>query len=102
MNGPDNSELYLRNRRHPQKHVQRRPELSLGFNPGLAVYIFPNVCSTISFGLGGIEYTKIKQKDADGNEIGQRTASKMRFRLNLLNIRIGVTVHLWNKKANKA
>ena len=48
------------------------------------------------------EYTKIKQKDADGNEIGQRTASKMRFRLNLLNIRIGVTVHLWNKKANKA
>ena len=40
--------------------------------------------------------------DADGNEIGQRTASKMRFRLNLLNIRIGVTVHLWNKKANKA
>ena len=77
-------------------------KLSLGFNPGLAVYIFPNVCSTISFGLGGIEYTKIKQKDADGNEIGQRTASKMRFRLNLLNIRIGVTVHLWNKKANKA
>ena len=76
--------------------------LSLGFNPGQAVYIFPNVCSTISFGLGGIEYTKIKQKDANGNEIGQRTASKMRFRLNLLNIRIGVTVHLWNKKANKA
>lgn len=77
-------------------------KLSLGFNPGLAVYIFPNVCSTVSFGLGGIEYTKIKQKDADGNEIGQRTASKMRFRLNLLNIRIGLTVHLWNKKAAKA
>ena len=44
----------------------------------------------------------MKGNDADGNEIGQRTASKMRFRLNLLNIRIGVTVHLWNKKANKA
>ena len=40
-------------------------KLSLGFNPGLAVYIFPNVCSTVSFGLGGIEYTKIKQKDAN-------------------------------------
>ena len=25
-------------------------KLSLGFNPGLAVYIFPNVCSTVSFG----------------------------------------------------
>ena len=77
-------------------------QLSLGFNPGLAVYIFPNVCSTVSFGLGGIEYSKIKQKDEAGNVIGSRTASKMRFRLNLLNIRIGVTVHLWNKKANKA
>lgn len=77
-------------------------QIALGFNPGLAVYIFPNVCSTISFGLGGIEYTKIKQKDEAGNVVGERTASKMRFRLNLLNIRVGMTVHLWNKKANKA
>ena len=77
-------------------------QLSLGFNPGMAVYILPNVCSTISFGLGGLEYSKIKQKDEAGNIIGTRTASKMRFRLNLLNIHIGVTVHLWNKKANKA
>lgn len=77
-------------------------KLSLGFNPGLAVYIFPNVCSTVSFGLGGIEYTKIRQKDDEGNLIGQRTASKMRFRLNLLNIRIGVNIHLWNKKSGKA
>lgn len=77
-------------------------KLSLGFNPGLAVYIFPNVCSTVSFGLGGIEYTKIRQKDEAGNLIGQRTASKMRFRLNLLNIRIGVNIHLWNKKSGKA
>ncbi len=77
-------------------------QLSLGFNPGMAVYIFPNVCGTVSFGLGGLEYSKIKQKDDAGNVIGTRTASKMRFRLNLLNIHIGVTVHLWNKKANKA
>ncbi|MDE5706910.1 MAG: hypothetical protein K2H69_01875, partial [Alistipes sp.] len=77
-------------------------KLSLGFNPGLAVYIFPNVCSSVSFGLGGIEYTKIRQKDDAGNLIGQRTASKMRFRLNLLNIRIGVNIHLWNKKSGKA
>lgn len=79
----------------------RQLRLSLGFNPGLAVYILPNVCSTISFGLGGIEYAKITQKDDAGNSIGSRTASRMRFRVNLLDINIGMTIHLWNKKASR-
>ena len=70
---------------------------SFSFNPGAAVYIFPNVCATLSFGLGGIQYTRVTQKDPDGNKIGSRTASKMRFRLNLAAINIGMTVHLWNK-----
>ncbi len=69
-------------------------QCKLDFNPGLAVYVFPNVCTTISFGLGGIQYTKTTQKDPEGNVIGSRSASKMRFRLNLLNIRIGFNVHL--------
>ena len=41
-----------------------------------------------------IEYTKIKQTDDQGNVIGQREAAKMRFRLNLLNIRIGLNILL--------
>lgn len=69
-------------------------QCKLDFNPGLAVYIFPNVCTTISFGLGGLQYTKITQKDPEGNVIGSRSASKMRFRLNLLNIRVGFNVYL--------
>ena len=58
---------------------------------------FPNVCGTLSFGLGGFQYSKIDQTDQDG-KTGSRTASKMRFRLNLANINVGMTVHLWNKK----
>lgn len=73
-------------------------QAKFSFNPGAAVYIFPNVCATLSFGLGGIQYTHVSQKDAEGNKIGSRTASKMRFRLNLAAINIGMTVHLWNKK----
>lgn len=73
-------------------------QVKLSFNPGAAVYIFPNVCATISFGLGGIQYTKVKQKDAQGNEIGTRDASKMKFKLNIAAINIGMTVHLWDKK----
>lgn len=68
------------------------------FNPGAAVYIFPNVCATLSFGLGGVQYTHVTQKDAEGNKVGSRTASNMRFQLNLAAINIGMTVHLWDRK----
>ena len=75
-----------------------KTQVKLAFNPGAAVYIFPNVCATISFGLGGIQYTSITQKDADGNKIGSRKASNMRFRLNIAAINFGMTIHLWDKK----
>ncbi|MEG0498750.1 MAG: hypothetical protein RR522_02600 [Alistipes sp.] len=70
----------------------------LSFNPGMAVYIFPNVCATVSIGLGGIQYASVKQHDADGKEIGSRSSSKMRFRVNIIDINFGVVVHFWDKK----
>lgn len=73
-------------------------QLKLAFNPGAAVYIFPNVCATLSFGLGGIQYTSVTQKDDAGNKIGTRKASNMRFRLNVAAINFGMTIHLWDKK----
>ncbi len=70
----------------------------LNFSPGLAVYVFPNVCATVSVGLGGLQYNSIKQRDAAGEVTGSRWNSKMRFRVNIADIRIGVNVHLWNNK----
>lgn len=72
--------------------------IKLNFNPGLAVYIFPNVCGTVSFGLGGIQYNRISQSDETGAFTGLRQTSKMQFKLNLTDIRVGMTIHLWNKK----
>lgn len=72
--------------------------VKLAFNPGAAVYIFPNVCATLSFGLGGIQYASVTQRDEDGNKIGTRKASNMRFRLNIAAINFGMTIHLWDKK----
>ena len=71
--------------------------VKLWFNPGLAVYMFPNVCATISFGMGGFKYTSVKQYDKDGNLTGTRDTSKLRFRLNLADIKFGLNIHLWNK-----
>lgn len=73
-------------------------QVKLMFNPGAAVYIFPNVCATLSFGLGGIQYTSVTQKDENGNKIGSRKASNMKFKLNIAAINIGMTIHLWDKK----
>lgn len=73
-------------------------KVRLSFNPGLAVYLFPNVCATVSFGLGGLQYSHTKQFDADHNYTGGRDFSKLKFRLNITEINIGVNVHLWSKK----
>lgn len=72
--------------------------IKLNFNPGLAVYVFPNVCATISVGLGGLQYNSTKQRNAAGEVTGSRWTSQLRARLNVADIRIGVNVHLWNNK----
>lgn len=82
----------------PNRTYSDNTQVKLSFNPGAAVYIFPNVCATISFGLGGIQYSSVTQKDADGNKVGSRKASNMRFRLNIAAINFGMTIHLWDKK----
>lgn len=74
--------------------------IKVWFNPGLAVYMFPNVCATISFGMGGFKYTSVKQFDEEGVQTGERTSSKLRFRLNLADIHFGLNIHLWGKNKN--
>lgn len=75
--------------------------VKLWFNPGLAVYMFPNVCATISFGMGGFKYTSVKQFDEQGKQSGSRDFSKLRFRLNLADIHFGLNIHLWAKNKKK-
>ena len=83
---------------NPNRTYSDNTQVKLSFNPGAAVYIFPNVCATLSFGLGGIQYNSVTQTDADGNKVGSRKASNMRFRLNIAAINFGMTIHLWDKK----
>lgn len=93
------NKLGFRSNDDPMKFTDtRNSTVKVWFNPGVAVYMFPNVCATLSFGMGGFKYTTIKQYDADGVQTGSRTISKLRFRLNLADIHFGVNVHLWSKK----
>ena len=79
-------------------NVSTTYKCKFSFTPGVAAYIFPNVCASVSFGMGGLQYTHIRQEDLKGNYTGERNFSKLRFRLNLTDINIGVCIHLWSKK----
>jgi hypothetical protein len=72
----------------------------LNLNPGLAVYVFPEVCVTVTVGIGSLYYNNIRQYNAVGIETGRRDHSALKFKLNIADIQIGVVAHLWNKKKN--
>lgn len=69
----------------------------LNFNPGLAVYVFPQVCVTVTVGIGGLRYNQVRQLDAYGVETGRRDYSALKFKFNVADIQIGIVAHLWNK-----
>lgn len=66
-------------------------QLHFGINPGIAISVMPNVGAEISFGVAGFTYNWEKQKKSSG-ETGKRTNSGANFKINLLNINIGLTV----------
>lgn len=70
----------------------------LNFNPGIAVYVFPQVCVTATVGIGGVYYNRISQVDLYGVETGRRDHSGLKFKFNIADIQIGIVMHLWNKK----
>ena len=70
----------------------------LNVNPGLGIYIFPQVCVTATVGIGGLRYNNVRQYDAAGQVIGRRDYSTLNFKINITDIQIGVVAHLWNNK----
>ncbi len=75
--------------------------VGLNFNPGITVFVLPNVSSNVSFGLGGLGYTSITQRNENGEVIGRRESSQLRFKFNIAEINFGITVHLWGEKLQK-
>lgn len=65
-------------------------ELRVGINPGVAVFITKNVSAEMSFGVAGFRYRSERQKNSLGEE-GKRDTSGADFKINILNINIGLT-----------
>ena len=78
--------------------LSRNFAAQLNLNPGIGVYIFPQVCVTATVGIGGLRYNNIRQLNSAGEVVGRRDHSSLSFKVNIVNIQIGVVAHLWNNK----
>jgi hypothetical protein len=80
------------------KTDSRNFAVRFNYNPGIAIYVFPQVCFTVTVGIGGLYYNNIRQFDMTGVEVGRRDRTGLQFKLNIADIQIGLVAHLWNNK----
>lgn len=76
-----------------QNTYARTHQLKLSLHPGIVVFPMNNISTHISMGIGGISYNKTSYI-RDGVTIGERDFSKANFKLDVLDISIGLTIHL--------
>ncbi len=68
-------------------------EMHIGLNPGATVFIMENVSAELSFGVVGFKYREEKQT-TNGESSGWRKSSGANFKINLLNISIGIVAYI--------
>ena len=68
-------------------------QLELGISPGIAVFIMQNISAEVSFGLIGFNY-RHESQTVNNEKAGSFSSSGANFKINLLNINIGITVCL--------
>ena len=68
-------------------------EIALGLAPGLSVFIMDNVSASVSVGILGLSYKHNKQYIGE-EFVGEYMSSGANFQINILNINLGVTVHI--------
>ena len=78
------------NRRDTRTKIR---EVHIGLNPGATVFIMENVSAELSFGVVGFRYREEKQS-TNGEESGWRKSSGANFKINLLNISIGIVAYI--------
>lgn len=77
----------------PKETRTNTTKTSLNFSPGLCVFIQEYVSFSISFGVFGVYYKSEKQRTNDVEE-GSRSAFGASFKFNLLNLNMGIAVHI--------
>lgn len=77
----------------PKETKTYTTKVSLNFSPGLCVFIQEYVSFSISFGVFGVYYNKENQR-TNNEEEGSRSSLGASFKFNLLNLNMGIAVHI--------
>ena len=68
-------------------------QVKLSLHPGIVVFAMNNISTHVSIGIGGVSYNSTKYVK-NGEVIGKRDFSKANFKLDVLDISIGLSIHL--------
>ena len=83
---------FVYNEQTQDTHTQSN-QVKLSLHPGIVVFAMNNVSTHVSIGIGGVSYNNTKYIK-NGEVIGTRNFSKANFKLDILDISIGLSVHL--------
>ncbi len=84
--------IFTYNEETADTHTQSN-QLKLSLHPGIVVFAMNNVSTHVSMGIGGVSFNNTKYIKA-GEVIGKRNYSRANFKLDVLDISIGLTIHL--------
>ena len=68
-------------------------QVKLSLHPGIVVFAMNNVSMHVSMGIGGVSYNNTQYIKA-GEVVGTRDYSKANFKLDVLDISMGMSIHL--------
>ena len=78
---------------HTQDTYTKSNQVKLSLQPGIVVFAMNNISTHVSIGIGGVSYNNTKYVK-NGEVIRTRNFSKANFKLDILDISIGLSIHL--------
>ncbi len=88
----NNKNVFTYNNQTEDTHA-RTHQVKLSLHPGIVVFAMNNISTHVSMGIGGVSYNHTDYVKG-GKTIGTRDYSKANFKLNVLDISIGLSIHL--------
>lgn len=91
--GYTNSKTNFRYNAQTENAYTKSNQIKLSVHPGIVVFAMNNLSTHVSIGIGGVSYNNTKYY-RDGELVGKRDFSKANFKLDILDISIGLSLHL--------
>lgn len=71
----------------------RTHQVKLSLHPGIVVFAMNNISTHVSMGIGGVSYNHTNLRE-NGKTIGTRDYSQAKFKLDIMDISVGLSIHL--------